>query len=679
MPRGAGLPGTRAEAILAYAPLAAATAALGIVTTRAVLARAGGPAVPLDDAYIHFQYARSIAELHPFRYTAGAAPTPGATSLLWPLALMPFYALGLHGEGLVFAAWALGWVSLGLLAHETKRLADGLVRPAVAIAAGAMVLAFGGYAWFAASGMEVVPFAWLVTRAARRAAEWIENDAPPGRLPRPIAPPPTRRELVLLAALCPLMRPEGAIASVALAVTLALFPRGKSRLHAIAAFAGPLLPPLICFVATGQAVASSAMAKWLPLNPYYRGPHLVAAVLANVRVFFETLLDGRLWTSVFLPAGGRAVGVLALPALVVSGARRGRLPRAFLVLAVALAILVPTTYETFLVNRVRYIWPFAAAWMVGLATLAQVSGDAAERGLARLGVSVPNLPILLSGTLVGLLASRLSASIDDLAESAHAVTSQQVSMARWSKDGLASGARVGVNDTGAAAYFGGHPTFDVVGLTTAGEARYWTAGPGSRFEHYETLSADALPTHFLVYPEWFAIDALLGEEITTRSVRHTILGGVTLAAYSARYVALRSGELPTEQSVAGRHLVDSVDVADLESEASHHYLLFDATQARNAVAEELDHADGERTERRRDRFEIRVAPGGTLIARWGARAPLRIRVLAPGRTLGTPELDADAWQEAAIAVPNDLPGGAVTIDIEAVSGTFDSLHYWSYE
>jgi hypothetical protein len=484
---------------------------------------------------------------------------------------------------------------------------------------------------------------------------------------------------VLLAALCPLMRPEGAVASLEIGASLALFPHERSRFRAAAAFLGPLLPPTVCFVATGQAVTSTALAKWLPLNPYFHGAQLVAATLANVALFFETLLDGRLWTSVFLPTGGRVIGVLAFPAIAIAGARTQRMPRAFLVLMTAIAILIPATYETFLVNRVRYIWPFAAAWIVGLAALAEAAGDAVEHTLARVGVTVRGVAVLLWGTLVGLFASRLGGSIDDVADSAHAVTSQQVAMARWANLSLPEGARLGVNDTGAAAYFGGHATFDVVGLTTAGEARHWIAGPGSRFEHYERLKADALPTHFLIYPEWFAVSALLGEEITSRSVRHTILGGVTMVAYPARYDALRSGELPLDGSVAGRRPVDSVDVADLESETVHHYALFDATQARDVVVEARDCVDGARTERANDRFDLRLSPGGKLVARWGARLPVRVRISARGRTLRTLQLDPDAWQEAAVDIPHDFAAGTTRVEVEAISGTFDSLHYWSYE
>ncbi len=61
---------------------------------------------------------------------------------------------------------ALLYVALGFLAHETSHAARGLTRAPLGIAAGGMVLAFGAFTWFAASGMEVVPLAWLLMRSA---------------------------------------------------------------------------------------------------------------------------------------------------------------------------------------------------------------------------------------------------------------------------------------------------------------------------------------------------------------------------------------------------------------------------------------------------------------------------------------------------------------------------------
>jgi hypothetical protein len=660
---------------LPYSPALLIAAALGVVTVRAVLARAGMPAAPLDDTYIHFQYARSIVELHPFRYTEGAAPTPGATSLLWPLVLAPFYAIGLRGSALMWAAWTIGFASLGLLAVETKRVAEGLVDTKLALAAGALVLSFGGYTWFAGSGMEVVPFAFLLARSARRAAEWMERtDAPQpeGRAER-------RRygELVALAVLTPLMRPEGAVASLFIAVALAYRPY-RRRAYAFPAAMAPLAPALVSFVATGQAMASTAVAKWLPMNPYYTGGRLVLAVADNVVLFFGTLADGRLWTSLFLPSGGSLVAALAIVAIPVAGMRQSRWPRALVVLAVAIAILIPATYETFLVNRVRYIWPFAWAWFVGLAALAELVGGAAESVLSRVGIGASGISLLAAGIAVGGFASMLPPSIEDLSTSAAAVMHQQVALARWSREELGPGARIGVNDTGAMAYFGDHPTFDVVGLTTRGEARYWTAGPGSRFEHYEHLPRERLPTHFIVYPEWFAVSAVLGEELTSRSVSHTILGGYTMAAYRARYDLLGSGSRPTTAPWRGVTPLDVLDVADIEDEAAHRYALLDATREKDVVVALDDRADGGRLHRQRDEFTLRLSPGGTLLARWSAERDTRLRVSIDGRTIAEPFLLPGEWQEVALDVPNDVSAGVHAVRVEAIDGEFDSLHYWSY-
>ena len=62
------------------------------------------PLMPVDDAYIHFQYARQAASGEPFVYNAGQDPSSGATSLLYPLILAIGYKLGFMGFNLGY--WA---------------------------------------------------------------------------------------------------------------------------------------------------------------------------------------------------------------------------------------------------------------------------------------------------------------------------------------------------------------------------------------------------------------------------------------------------------------------------------------------------------------------------------------------------------------------------------------------
>jgi hypothetical protein len=643
------------------------TLALALVTTRAILAKTGGEAaVPLDDAFIHFEFARSFARLDPLGYGPDGQHVAGATSLLWPMVLAPFHWLGLGGPKIIWGAWALGWASLALLARETHLVAKGLLSPPSALATGAMVFAFAGYVWFAGSGMEVVPFAWLLMRSARRSAEWCEQaEIGAGR--------PAWLSLMAYAWLSPLMRPEGALASIIIFVALLVFPRARSRAWALGALLGPLAPALVARLFAGQWTTTTAEVKWLLRSPY--AAHIWPTIHYYLELFFSTLLDGRVWSAVFVPQGSRVVAWLALPALVVAGWRKRRTWRAAAILAVALGMLLPTTYDSFLVNRLRYLWPFAAAWFVGLGALADELGTLIGRACGRRG----SLRTLMAGGFAGALASHLSYGIEDLAVSADAIRSQQVALGLWAREELSRGSRIGLNDAGAITYLSGLPTFDVVGLTTAGEGRYWVSGPGSRFEHYERLGPSRLPTHFIVYPRWMAIPSLLGERLTERTVQGaTILGDMSKVAYRASYQALGSAELPLGSEGKGT-LVDTLDVADLESEGAHDYQLFFATQAENlALEDETGRVDGGRAGRTLDRFRLELVPGSKLVLRLGGEYASRVEISAEGQALGHVVLSGqNPWEELWVQVPEQLGRGSHEVTVSAAPpGTFTAFHYW---
>jgi hypothetical protein len=651
-------------------PLALATSLIAWISVHAILARTGGePAVPLDDTFIHFQYARSFARLHPLAYTVGALPAPGATSLLYPIVLCPFLWLGFTGTRLIWVAWTLGYVSFALLALETYRLSLGLLRRELSVATGAMVLVFGGLVWCAGSGMEVVPFAWLLVRSLRLSADWYEAGGDPA----------SRKERVLLLVfplLCVTMRPEGVLACAGVAAAILLRPRGGSRAFALAPLAAPLLTPLFDYAATGQATSTTALVKWLPLSPYLHGARLFQAIWANVELLFGTLLDGRIWSAIFVPAGGRVIAFVALPALLAWSLREKRSFRGAMALLVALGMLIPTTYDSFLWNRLRYLWPFAPGWFIALGALAEWAGALAERWNRSAGF----VRLLVAGLFVGSFATGLSRVVDDLAESSDAIRRQQTALGRWAKETLPPDAVIGVNDTGAIAYFSDRRVFDVVGLTTRYEARYWAAGAGSRFEHYEHTPEGDLPTHFIVYPEWMGMPPVLGKLLAERTVHASILGGTTMAVYTLDNSTFQSAEQPLE---AAHGLVsDAVDVADLDSEHRHRFELFWATQSENRVFEKFvkgkDRADGGRLARTLDRFWLDLHPDDTFVARLQARKDVKLEVLADGRVLGEPTLEGGAeWHEIALPVPKDFVGYR-RIEVLAESGKdFASLNYFA--
>lgn len=219
--------------VVRLGPLAIAVAVIAWWCVSAVRAKTGGePSLPLDDAFIHLQYARAFATGHPLHYVPGDPATSGATSLLWSAMLAPFWAVGARGLNLVWVAWGLSFAALAGLAWETRRLAARLLPRGSAVLAGAFALSFGGHVWCAGSGMEVIPFAWLLVRAARLCAEVWENETggeplPPlkswdGLIDGAIDPPTmvsTKRlatELAIVGACLPLLRPEGALVAVLL-------------------------------------------------------------------------------------------------------------------------------------------------------------------------------------------------------------------------------------------------------------------------------------------------------------------------------------------------------------------------------------------------------------------------------------------------------------------------------
>jgi hypothetical protein len=656
-----------------WVPIALAVGVLAWVTIGRVCGKVGHAGAALDDAYIHFQYARAMAEGHPFRFQAGEAPTSGATSLAWPTLLAPFWLVGFRGEAILWPAWALSFGALGALAWEAWALTRKLAGETAAIGAAAMVLTFPAFAWFAASGMEVVPFAWLLARSARRASEWAEATGPEERTKA------RAKELVALAWGATFMRPEGALACVAVALVLAWAPREttwRSRAFALAALAPVVAQPLVLLAATGSARSTTALVKLLPGNPYYVGSALREKVIANGR----DVLSGA-YSQEFFPTAGMSAAFAGLVAVAIQGGRTGRLVRAALVIGLALALFVPCLYFTCLWNRLRYLWPFAAAWLVGLACLARVTGDALALFHSRARVATP----IACGVVVGALLMHMDWTLDDVAQSASGIDRQQSTLGRWVKEDLPSTARVGVNDTGAIAYFGDRATFDVVGLTTRSEGRYWVAGVGSRLEHYERLHASdprALPTHFVVYPEWFGLDELLGAPLKEATVTDaSILGGRTMRAYVADYARLGSGEDPWSPLGPA---IDVLDVADLESEAQHRYQLLGARDGEEVAGvgvapDGRTVLDGGRTGRVQERFvaHLHAGVGARAVVRLQSQAPTRVVVRAAGKDVALFEVDPGSWVEAEFPIPAAQASAETPIDLVVVDGgTLSIFHYW---
>jgi hypothetical protein len=649
------------------------SAAIAALCMRRILERAGEPALPLDDSFIHLQFAKQLASGHWFHYTQGGGYSSGATSFLWPASFVPFFWLGLRDLDLVWVAWIFGTLLHAAVAYETWRLGRGLLGDMGAIAAGAMCTVFGAFAWFAFSGMETIAITWMLVRGARVASEYWEKCQATRERPSV--------QLALLGALAPMVRPEGALVSFVAALTLSLSfrrMRGKawSRALAIAfAAAGPLLVPLSHWAFTGHAASSTAMVKHLAFDPYLTKNGVIEETLANAKLLVTNLLQGGPWTALFLPEGFAyplALGIVAMPLL----ARRERAGwRALTIAAIVLGTFGPTTYATMLWNRVRYIWPFAPGWFLVVAAGFVEIGYRLGRRAKFASITAP----AACWGAVAMLSMKLDWATADLATSARAISKQQVWLGKWAAHNLPADAIIGVNDTGAIAYMSGRRTFDVVGLTTEGEAPYWAAGPGARFEHWERVRArgGTLPSHLFVYRNWMAMQPIYGAWLTEATVvDQSILGGRTMTAMVADYELLGTGEQPFTAGLGTP--TGTLDVGDLESERQHRYDLGDG-KSHFCVAHAGDTpdgrviADGGRVERADDRFFLGSRGPVQFVMRVSTTVPLE--VWADDKRVGEARTVADtgSWQELEIGLPN----GAEWIVVRgAQPKRFTSFHYW---
>ncbi|HEY7516129.1 MAG TPA: hypothetical protein VIC87_16690, partial [Vicinamibacteria bacterium] len=113
------------------------------------------------DLYVVCQYARAMAEGHPFQYNPGEAASTGATSLLHTSLLAVAHAVGARGEGLVafaVAAGALLFLGSVALARRIGALLGGGESGSLAAA----LVALGGpVVWGFLYGSDIALFMFL--------------------------------------------------------------------------------------------------------------------------------------------------------------------------------------------------------------------------------------------------------------------------------------------------------------------------------------------------------------------------------------------------------------------------------------------------------------------------------------------------------------------------------------
>lgn len=408
----------------------------------------GRPAFPLDDAWIHLQFATRLGAGDGLAYTGDRWVT-GSTAPLWSALL----SLGTLLPGSLLLLWSdvLGALGLAGAVLGVHRLARELMPGRSADLAGFaafLVATTPWLLWSAAAGMEITTFTCL----ALWGMVWHVRE-----LRSPETAPP--RSTALLAA-ATLARPEGAVLlGLALAERcLRLLPRPSGGGRGVRSAAKAVLPhlavtilvtlPTLLFyrVAGGSFLPTTFWAKaGGPLDPWPDTRYLRMVLDLLVRTQPVLLL---------LAAGG----ALLLLARLRGPLDRGLLPAAWLTAqALAYSLLTRPGQPPPMGNFGRYWFPLLpVVTILGLLALTPLA-----RRLRALKLWTPVLALVLAVQLPGLLALPATYA-DHVAD----VEASDVAAAHWLATRLDPAAYVAVQDVGALAFFLPNRLLDLAGLTS---------------------------------------------------------------------------------------------------------------------------------------------------------------------------------------------------------------------
>jgi hypothetical protein len=457
---------------------------------------AGGAGFPLDDSWIHLQFARNLAEGGGFAYNPGH-PVAGSTAPLWTLLLG---AGALVAGASVVLAKVLGTACALGAAVLTRRaaLAWG-APPAGALVAGIALLWSGPIAWGSLSGMEVTLAALLVAATlVAHAADRIWLTA-------------------ALAALAVAARPEAAL----LVPFLALSRRPTwSRLAAFVLISIAVVAPMVAFSyatvgapypATAAAKVEGGLIGWLN---GLREP-IVTTLIVRPWTFL-TEWAAWLWrTHALLP-------FLLLPALAVTwrraGGALGVVALALLAHPVGMALLAPYRGPGFQEGRYSiHLLPLA------LVTIAVALGALARRH--RRAVLLVWLALALWALLPA--AERYAWGVQN-------IEAMQVRLGHWVTEHTPREARLAVNDIGAIAYVSRREIIDLMGLVTPAILPYRRQGE----EGVIRFVVERCPDYVIVFPTWFprltARTDLLEPVERVRLDRVEVSGGPEMVVYRVR-------------------------------------------------------------------------------------------------------------------------------------------------
>lgn len=461
--------------------------------------------VPLDDAWIYFQFARMNAQGHFSEFNSGEIVT-GITGPLWMLLLTPLHAVAGDNVGVFLVlVKALGIILLylsALVIYDMGRLV--FHERNAGLAAACLLLLMPKIVWGALSGMEVPLLVLLVLLALdlmvrHREAGWKRDILTP-----------------VVIGLAGQTRPEANLLFVIFIAYQALEWWENRRQDASSRSLGRFLRRVVqqtcifALVLAPNVIYSYAVTGRLLPNTFYAktrgldwGASLRFFVVGNAMLWTDppatvTIEQMLAWP----PSAGVALGLVYsglkaafMVTLFVYGIRKAPNKRAMMPALAWLAgdFLLYTIFFT-RANR-HYFVPM-------LPPIALVSGRGLAGAVAHF--SRRGRRVLSSQAAYWLMAVFLAflaiGAVDwarEYAWNVKNINEQQVAIGRWVAENLPADAVLAINDVGAIKYFSQRRIIDVTGLLTPELIPYTRAG-----RKMDYLRAVA-PDYLIVYDTWF--------------------------------------------------------------------------------------------------------------------------------------------------------------------------------
>jgi arabinofuranosyltransferase len=477
----------------------------------------GQGGVPLDDAWIHFQFARNLARGDGLSFNPGE-PTSGSTAPLWTLLLAAAYELG---AGFPITGQVLSGISyLGMLA-ATFALGTRLTASRWAAWVAAMVVALNGrMVWAGLSALEICLFAALSMLAITSHL----YDAAQRRYRLRTA------ALFGVAALC---RPEGYLLFALSVGSFGLCairnvqgqnPKGVLRiaygvLPATVLFCTLILPYLLfSWYTSGRPLPNTYHAKatvgFLPDRGFRDFLSVGAAYL---------ILDNPLLLPFFLFGLILLTRHAPLVTLWAAG------------LPLAYAFIRASLYQ-----HGRYLMPLipvngvAAMW-----GLLEARRYVTRKGFAAKALTSPRKTVVaaISAIIVAGTAWRLPAMARQYAENVDNINRMHVALGHWVADNVPSDTLIALNDIGAITYISERRAVDLAGLVTP-EVTPSMRSPEQTDQLVQFMAEQGVE-YVIVFPNWFpglAERSDVLEEVHRVTLEdRSISGGETMVVYRANW------------------------------------------------------------------------------------------------------------------------------------------------